>query len=71
MYVLSEGNGHYHQTIKIGGSEAGNTLEIMRGREVIYNGVAKNIVDSGSVISFTTPEGENRTIQKYEVYTTA
>jgi hypothetical protein len=70
MYVLSEGIGDYHQTIKVGEPD-GTHLEIRIGSEVIYNGIANHLVDSGDTISWKTPQGEQREVRKYTQYTYA
>jgi hypothetical protein len=69
-YILSESNGDYHQTIKIGYPE-GNHLEIRRDSEIIYDGIANHIIDSGNTITWKTPEGEQKEIRKYVTYTYA
>ena len=69
MYILSQGIGNYHQTIKIGPNES--HLEIRMGSTIIYNDIATNIIDTGETIKWTTPSGEKKEIRKYSSYTYA
>lgn len=61
--IMSESNGRYSQVLEIG--EKVNRVTYSEYGEVLYEGVAHNIVDTGDVLMFNSPTGKKYHFVKY------
>lgn len=69
MYILDQSVGNYHQIIKINNADEPNTVKVIMGKTVIYDGIAIGIIDTGSTLTFKTPDGETKKNHKYTLDT--
>jgi hypothetical protein len=68
--ILSETIGNYSQTIRLN-SIGENEIRIERDNEVLYEGVARHIIDVGDKISFKDGNNKQHEYIKYATMTYA
>lgn len=60
--------GDYSQTLRISINGGDNTVEVKKGGEVMYNGIARMIEDTGDVLKFVDFSGKKHEYVKYQFY---